>query len=401
MEQPPLAAPETEAPVSGPLDGIRVIELATVVAGPGAGRYLADFGAEVIKVEGPGGDPTRRMGWTGPGEADSYFWKLVNRNKQAIALDLKTAEGKDNLWSLLLEANVLIENMRPGKLEALGFGPDELLRRNPKLVILRVTGFGQDGPYAMHPGFATIAEAMSGFSSLLGEAGGPPLLPPIAMTDEVTALVGAFATLAALRHAERTGEGQTIDVNLLNSMFQIMGPLPSAYAHMGYLQPRLGAGIPYTVPRGTYRCADGVWVAISSSSDSVARRLLALIGLGEDTRFSGFQARSQNREALENYVATWVAERPSEEVLREFRRVDAAIAKVLDMKDIFADEHFRARGMITQVDGIVMQNVVAGMSKTPGRLRHAGRPFDADTKAVLARFSGAKPRRKTKPLPSE
>jgi crotonobetainyl-CoA:carnitine CoA-transferase CaiB-like acyl-CoA transferase len=397
MDKPVPPATKTGTPAGGPLDGVRVIELATVVAGPGAGRYLADFGAEVIKVEGPGGDPTRRMGWTGPGEADSYFWKLVNRNKQAITLDLKTDDGKDNLWSLLLEANVLIENMRPGKLEALGFAPDELLRRNPRLVILRVTGFGQDGPYAMHPGFATIAEAMSGFSGLLGEAGGPPLLPPIAMTDEVTALVGAFATLAALRHAERTGEGQTIDVNLLSSMFQIMGPLPSAYAHMGYLQPRLGSGIPYTVPRGTYRCADGVWVAISSSSDSVARRVLALIGHGDDARFAGFQARSKNREALEAYVAAWVGARSSEEVLREFRRVDAAIAKVLDMKDIFADEHFRARGMIAEVDGVVMQNVVAGMSKTPGRLRHQGRPFDADTKAVLARLatSAKKPRQKT------
>ena len=387
MDKPALAKPTTEAPARGALDGVRVVELATVVAGPGAGRYLADFGAEVIKVEGPGGDPTRRMGWTGPGETDSYFWKLVNRNKQVITLDLKTAEGKESLWSLLLEADVLIENMRPGKLEALGFGPDELLRRNPRLVILRVTGFGQDGPYAMHPGFATIAEAMSGFSGLLGEAGGPPLLPPIAMTDEVTALVGAFATLAALRHAERTGEGQAIDVSLLNSMFQIMGPLPSAYAHMGYLQPRLGSGIPYTVPRGTYRCADGVWVAISSSSDSVARRVLALIGLGDDERFSGFQGRSQNREALEAYVAAWVADRPSEEVLREFRRVDAAITKVLDMKDIFADEHFRARGMIAEVGGVVMQDVVARMSRTPGRLRHPGRPFDADTREVLARFT--------------
>lgn len=386
MDQPALAKPTTDAPARGALDGVRVVELATVVAGPGAGRYLADFGAEVIKVEGPGGDPTRRMGWTGPGETDSYFWKLVNRNKQVITLDLKTAEGKESLWSLLLEADVLIENMRPGKLEALGFGPDELLRRNPKIVILRITGFGQDGPYAMHPGFATIAEAMSGFSGLLGEAGGPPLLPPIAMTDEVTALVGAFATLAALRHAERTGEGQAIDVSLLNSMFQIMGPLPSAYAHMGYLQPRLGSGIPYTVPRGTYRCADGVWVAISSSSDSVARRVLALIGLGDDERFSGFQGRSQNREALEAYVAAWVADRPSGEVLREFRRVDAAIAKVLDMKDIFADEHFRARGMIAEVGGVVMQDVVARMSRTPGRLRHPGRPFDADTREVMARF---------------
>lgn len=376
-----------DKPALGSLDGIRVVELATVVAGPGAGRYLADFGAEVIKVEAPGGDPTRRMGWTGPGETDSYFWKLVNRNKQSISLDLKTEEGKANLWSLLLDADVLIENMRPGKLKALGFDPEELHRRNRKLVILRVSGFGQDGPYAMHPGFATIAEALSGFSGLLGEAGGPPLLPPIAVTDEVTALVGAFATLAALRHAERSGEGQEIDVNLLTSMFQIMGPLPSAYAHMGYLQPRLGSGIPYSVPRGTYKCSDGVWVAISSSSDSIANRLLDLIGVTGDPRFSSFQARSQNREALEALMAAWVGARPSDEVFAEFRRVDAAIAKILDMKDIFENEHFAARHMITEVDGIKMQNVVAGMSKTPGRLRHAGRPFDADTKAVLERFA--------------
>jgi crotonobetainyl-CoA:carnitine CoA-transferase CaiB-like acyl-CoA transferase len=384
----PKPAPES----SGPLDGIRVVELATVVAGPGAGRYLADYGAEVIKVEGPGGDPTRRMGWTGPGEADSYFWKLVNRNKQVISLDLKTEQGRETLWSLLAEADVLIENMRPGKLEALGFMPLELMRRNPKLVVLRVTGFGQDGPYAMHPGFATIAEAMSGFSNLLGEAGGPPLLPPVALTDEVTALVGAFATLVALRHAERTGEGQVVDVNLLTSMFQIMGPLPSAYAHMGYLQPRLGSGIPYTVPRGTYRCADGVWVAISSSADSIAKRVLELVGLGDDELFATFQARSKNREALEVHVADWVAARPSTEVLREFRRVDAAIAKVLDMKDIFADEHYRARHMITEADGVAMQNVVAGLSKTPGRVRHAGRAFDADTSAVIDRLSKVKPK---------
>ena len=278
---------------AGPLAGIRVIELATVVAGPGTGRYLADFGAEVIKVEAPGGDPTRRMGWTGPGETDAYFWKLANRNKKAVSLDLKTDQGKADLWRLVADAGVLIENMRPGKLEALGFSPEALLAKNPRLVILRVSGFGQDGPYAQHPGFATIAEAMSGLAGLIGEADGPPLLPPIALTDEVTALVGAFATLAAVRHAERTGEGQTVDVNLLQSMFQIMGPLVSAYAHMGYLQPRLGSGIPYTVPRGTYCCADGVWVASSSSSDNIAIRLLELIGLKGDERFASFQARSQ------------------------------------------------------------------------------------------------------------
>jgi crotonobetainyl-CoA:carnitine CoA-transferase CaiB-like acyl-CoA transferase len=365
------------------LAGVRVVELATVVAGPGSGKYLADFGAEVIKVEPPGGDPTRRMGWVGPNEKDSYFWKLVNRNKQAISLDLKAAEGKEKLWALLGSADVLIENMRPGKLEALGFSPEESLQRNPRLVILRVSGFGQDGPYAQQPGFATIAEALSGFSALLGEPGGPPLLPPIAVTDEVTALVGAFAVLVALRHAEKTGEGQVIDVNLLESMFQIMGPLVSAYAHMSYLQPRLGSGIPYTVPRGTYQCSDGKWIAISSSADTVADRVLDLIGLTGDDRFRTFQERSANREALEGYMRAWVAKRSFDEVMQEFRRVDAAIAPVLDMSDIFRDEHFRARGSIAEVDGIVMQNVVARMSKTPGVLRHAGRPFGADTERVL------------------
>jgi crotonobetainyl-CoA:carnitine CoA-transferase CaiB-like acyl-CoA transferase len=371
-------------PAPPPLAGVRVIELATVVAGPGAGKYMADFGADVIKVESPDGDPARRMGWTGPNETDSYFWKLVNRNKRVITLDLKSDAGKKNLWSLLADADVLIENMRPGKMEALGFGPEELLRRNRGLVILRVTGFGQDGPYAPQPGFATIAEALSGFSGILGEPDGPPLLPPIAVTDEVTALVGVFAILLALRHAEKTGEGQTIDVNLLESMFQIMGPLVSAYAHLGYLQPRLGSGIPYTVPRGTYQCADGRWVAISSSADSVADRVLALVGLAGDPRFATFQGRSANRETLEEHVRAWVHARSSEEVFAEFRRVDAAIAPVLAMDEIFRDEHYRARNIITEVGGVVMQNVIARLSRTPGVLRHPGRAFGADTDAVLA-----------------
>ncbi len=370
----------------GPLAGIKVIELATVIAGPGSGKYLADFGAEVIKVEPPGGDPTRRMGWTGPGETDSYFWKLVNRNKSVITLDLRNADAQQSLWALLADADVLIENMRPGKLEALGFDCSEMLKRNPRLVVLRVSGFGQDGPYAQHPGFATIADALTGFAALLGEPDGPPLLPPIAVTDEVTALAGAFATLAAVRHAERTGEGQVVDVNLLKSMFQIMGPLVSAYAHMGYVQPRLGSGIPYSVPRGTYRCADGKWVAISTSADSIAARVLDLIGLGGDERFASFQNRSQNREVLETYVRDWVAATPSEDVIREFRRVDAAIAPVLDMADIFRDPHYLARAIMTEVDGIVMQNVIARLSKTPAGIRHTGRKFGADTEEVLARL---------------
>jgi len=362
----------------GALSGVRVLELATVVAGPGAGKYLADFGADVVKVEAPAGDPTRRMGWTGSEEDDSYFWKLIGRNKRCVTIDLKSDDGKAELLRLLAQADVLIENMRPGKLEALGLGPDVLHELRPSLVVLRVSGFGQTGPYAQRPGFATLAEALSGFSALLGEPDGPPLLPPIAVTDEVTALVGAFSVLAALRHAESTGEGQVVDVNLLESMFQIMGPLVSAYAHLGYLQPRLGSGIPYTVPRGTYQCADGVWIAISSSADSVAKRVLDLIGCGDDQRFTTFQLRSKNREVLENLTSEWVAARDSVEVLREFERADAAVAPVLNMDGIFTDPHFVDRHTIVEVDGVVMQGLVARFDKTPGCIRHVGPPRQHD-----------------------
>src|SRR5215203_4892599 len=262
-------------PPPAPLAGLRVLDIATVIAGPGAARYLADFGADVLKVERPdGGDSCRTMGLPVDPDGTSAYWKLVGRNKRCATLDLKSDDGRRALLELVTDAHVVIENFRPGTLERLGLGPDVLLERNPGLVITRVTGFGQDGPYARRPGFATLAEAMSGFAAVNGEPDGPPLLPPIALADEVTALVAAFATMVALR----SGVGQVVDVNLLESLFQLMGPLASAHAVLGYVQPRLGAGIPYTVPRGTYRAADGRWIAVSTSSESVARRVLRLLG---------------------------------------------------------------------------------------------------------------------------
>lgn len=358
---------------SGPLAGIRVVEMATVVAGPGIGRYFADYGADVVKIEPPGGDSTRRMGWGDPDD-DSFFWKLIARNKRTSTIDLRDPEGLRRATELISGADLLVENMRPGKLESLGLAPDTLRAENPRLVVVRVSGFGQTGPYAGKPGFATLAEALSGLSAITGEADGPPLLPPIAITDELTAVVGAFASLVALRHADRTGEGQDVDVNLLESMFQMMGPLVSAFAHQGYLQPRLGSGIPYSVPRGTYRCRDGRWVAISSSADSVARRVLGLLGHGDDERFATFGDRLRNRDELEALMAEWVGERDFDVVVSEFERVDAAIAPILDMRDIFTDPHFAARDSIIDVDGITMQGLVARFSRTPGSVRHAGRP---------------------------
>lgn len=379
----------TEETPEAALSGVRVLELATVVAGPAVGKYLADFGSDVIKVEAPDGDPTRRMGWTAPGDEDSFFWKLLARNKRCVTLDLKSDDGRAEFLRLLAGADLLIENMRPGKLEALGLAPEMLHEIRPSLVVLRVTGFGQSGPYAGRPGFATIAEALSGMSALMGEPDGQPLLPPVALTDEVTGLVGAFAALVALRHAERTGEGQVVDVNLLESMFQIMGPLISAYAHLGYLQPRLGSAIPYTVPRGTYRCADGKWVAISCSADSVAGRVLHLIGFGDDERFLTFQLRQANRVELEALMAEWVAERPFAEVMSGFHRVDAAIAPVLNMDGIFEDPHFREREAMVEVDGVIMQGVVARLDHTPGRISHTGPPSQTARLEWLAEPQGS------------
>jgi crotonobetainyl-CoA:carnitine CoA-transferase CaiB-like acyl-CoA transferase len=357
-----------------PLADLRVIDLSTVIAGPSVARYLADFGADVIKVERPDGDSLRNMAWRDPRDGTGLWWKLANRNKRFLALDLKVDADRDVLLGLIDEADALIENFRPGTLERLGLAPEVLHARNERLVITRITGFGQKGPYADRPGFASIAEAMSGYAAIAGDPAGPPLLPPIALTDEVAGLVGAFATMVAL-HA---GVGQVVDVSLLESLFQLMGPLISVYRLTGEQQARLGAGIPYTVPRGTYRCADERWVAVSTSSDSVAGRVMRLIGVGDDPRFSTFAGRVQHREELDALVAAWIGARPLEEVVAEFGAAEAAIAPVMDMEAIAADPHVAAIGMIAEVDGTPMQGLVARLSATPGRLRWCGKPVDAD-----------------------
>lgn len=365
----------------GPLADLRVIDLATVVAGPGCARYLADFGADVIKVERPGsGDTTRAMGWTHPDDDVTLWWKLAGRNKRSVVADLKDPDDLALVRRLIATADVLVENLRPGTLERLGLDPADLLAEHPSLVITRVTGFGQDGPYAQRPGFATLAEAMSGFAAINGEPDGPPLLPPIALTDEVTALTAAFATMVALH----SGVGQVVDVNLLESLFQLMGPLMSLWELRGELQPRLGSGIPYSVPRGTYRCADGRWVAISTSAESVAVRVMELIGLGDDPAFAGFAGRIAHRDEVDRVLGEWCAARPLHEVLQAFEDAQAAAAPVYDMAQLAADPHLRARGAVVDLDGTPMQGLVARLSATPGSLRWAGRPLGADTDAVRA-----------------
>lgn len=362
-----------------PLHGLRVLDISTVIAGPNCARYLADFGAEVIKVERPDtGDSLRNMAWKDPRDGVGLWWKLANRNKRTIALDLKATDDRDVFLRLVRDAHVVVENFRPGALERLGLGPDELHAINPTLVITRVSGFGQTGPYAQRPGFASIAESMSGFAAVNGEADGPPMLPAIALTDEITGIVGAFATMVALH----SGVGQVVDTNLLESVFHVMGPVASLFALTGELQPRLGSGLPYTVPRGTYRCADGRWVGVSASSDTVAQRVMNLLGVGDDPRFTTFDGRTSNRDEIESLMRDYCATRTRDEVIAEFERAEAAIGPVLDMADIATDPHFLSRETIVTVGDTPMQNLIARLSATPGRLEHEGRALDADGESI-------------------
>lgn len=368
--------------LTGPLADLRVIDLATVLAGPNCARYLADFGADVIKVERPdGGDSLRNLAWRDPRDGQGLWWKMVNRNKRCVALDLKDPDHVQVLLHLVEEADVLVENFRPGTLERLGLGPDMLHDANPDLVITRITGFGQDGPYAGRPGFATIAESMSGYSAISGYADGQPLLPPIALTDELTGVVAAFATMVAVH----SGVGQIVDVSLLESMFAMMSPLVSLFGVSGQQQGRLGAGLPYTVPRGTYRCADGKWVGLSASADSVAARVLKVLGVDGDPRFTTFADRMAHRPELEQIMSDWCSQRDQEEVLRVFTEAEAAIGPVLDMSDIAADPHFAARGAIVELEGTPMQGLLAKLSATPGLLKWQGRALDADGEQIRNR----------------
>lgn len=384
-------------PGTPPLSDLRVVDLATVVAGPGCARYLADFGADVIKVERPdGGDTTRAMGWRDPSDDVTFWWKLEGRGKRSVVLDLKSVDGRDALLRLIDTADVLVENFRPGKLEALGIVPAELIERNPRLVITRVSGFGQDGPYAGRPGFATLAEAMSGFASINGEPDGAPLLPPIALTDEVAALVAAFATMVAVH----SGVGQVVDVNLLESMFQLMGPLFSVYSSTGELPVRLGAGIAYTVPRNTYRTSDDKWVAISTSAESVAQRVMNLVGAAGDPRFASFGGRVEHREEVDALVAAWIAERSLAQVLAAFEEAEAAAAPVYDMADIAEDPHYRARGAVVEVDGVSMQGLVARLSATPGGITRPAPALGEHTDEVLAELDQRERERRERDRPS-
>jgi crotonobetainyl-CoA:carnitine CoA-transferase CaiB-like acyl-CoA transferase len=376
--------------VAGALDGLRVLDLSTVYAGPITAMLLGDFGAEVLKIELPSGDPARTHGWSVDGHG--LWWKVIARNKRAMTLDVRTAAGREILLALVADADVLTENFRPGVLEGWGLGPDVLLAANPRLVLLRTTGFGQDGPYARRRAFGSLAEAMTGFAHLTGQPDGPPTLPPFGLADGVAGVTGAFAVLTALRARDRDGTGQVVDLSLFEPLLGIMGPAPSAYDQLGVVPTRQGNRSRNSAPRNTYLTRDGHWVAVSSASTSVAARLVTLVGRADlvaQEWFAAARGRVAHADELDAAVAAWIGARDLADVTAAFEEVGAALFPVYDVEQLLADPQVRARDAVTTVDDedlgpLRMQNVWFRLGRTPGRVRFAGRRLGQDTDAVLA-----------------
>jgi crotonobetainyl-CoA:carnitine CoA-transferase CaiB-like acyl-CoA transferase len=385
--------PGTGPGLGGPLKGLTVLDAATLFAGPLAATILGDYGADVIKIEHPTkGDPARTHGPSKDGV--SLWWTLLGRNKQAITLNLGNNEGAELLKKLVSSADVLIENFRPGTLERWGLGPEVLHDINPRLVIARVTGFGQFGPYSSRPGFGTLAESMSGLASITGWPDGPPTLPPFGLADGVTALTTAQAIMTALyaRDANGLGRGQIIDLAIIEPLLTILGAQPMIYDQLDRIQERTGNRSVNNAPRNTYRTRDGAWVAISTSAQSIAERVMHLVGHPEvidEPWFSAGTDRAMHADELDKYVGDWIAERDKDEVVKTFEDAQAAVAPIYDIADIFDDPQYQALDSITTVEDpalgrLRMQNILYRMSATPGSIRWTGRPHGADTRAVLS-----------------
>jgi crotonobetainyl-CoA:carnitine CoA-transferase CaiB-like acyl-CoA transferase len=384
-----LTAIEFDARARGPLAGIRVLDLSRLVAGNMLSLQLADFGADVIKVEPPDGDPLRD--WRDGGK--ELHWKTYARNKRSIVLNLRHGAARDALLRLLGRTDVFIENYRPGILEEMNLAPDLLLRTNPDVVIVRISGFGQSGPYAPLPGFGTLVEAMSGFAARTGFADREPVLPPFALADMIAGLYGAFATMTALRaRDDRKTRGQVIDLSLLEAIFSALGPEASIYQHTGSVKQRSGSGSNTSSPRNVYRCRDGAYVAMSASTETMARRVFRAIGrpeMIEDPRFRSNSARLEHRALVDEAVGAWFAARSRDEALRPMREANVTVGPVHTIADAMADRHFREREIIVDVEDsdlgrVAMHNIVPRLSQTPGAWRRPAPQLGEHTDAILA-----------------
>lgn len=381
----------TTLPTARALEGVRVVEAATLAAAPWIGAFLGEFGAEVIKVEQPGqGDPLRT--WGHQKDGIGLLWKTVGRNKKSVEIDLHHEDGRDLMRRLVDTADIFIVNFRPGKLESWGLDYDSLSERDPKLIMCHVTAFGQTGPYSKRPGFGTLVEAMSGFAHITGEADGPPTLPAIPLADAFASQAGLGAILAALHHRDvNGGAGQFIDVSLLEPLSRFLEHMVVDYDALGIVQGRTGNKWEITVPRNAYRTADGHWVAMSGSAPRIAERAIRAIGHEdwlEDPVFSDPQGRLEHADEIDDAFAAWILARPFEEVMRVFEEFEVAAAPVYSIDQLVEDPQVKHRKMFVRIEDselgdLLVQSPVTRLSDTPARIDHLGPPLGSATEEIL------------------
>ena len=380
--------------MSGPLQGYRVLELGSTVAGPFCGRLLADFGAEVIKVEPPEGDPVRTMGKHVDGH--SLYAASILRNKQLVCLDLRKQQARDVVGQLAQNCDIVVENFRPGTLEKWGIGYEQLSARNPQLIMVRISGFGQSGPYRERPGYGFLGDAVGGMLHINGYPDRPPVRAAVPVTDMLTAVYGALGAVMALLSRGKTGRGQIVDAALYESSFSLMESHVIAYDQLGLVAQRSGTRLPGSTPNSLYPTADGGYIAMAASSDPVFKRLAHTMGqpeLGDDSRFATAMARVEHQDVLDDLIGQWTSGMALDELQDLLHRCDVPASKVFTMADIFQDPHFRARQSIVRAPHDVLGMVAMAapsprLSSTPGEVRHAGRQVGANTREVLSGLGG-------------
>lgn len=380
-----------------PLDGIRVLDVATFLAGPFCATIFSEFGADVIKIEHPEfADPMRNIGMKAE-SGDSLTWLSEARNKRTATLNLGKPEGAELFRQLVRQADVVVENFRPGTMERWGLGYKDLASVKSDIVMIRITAYGQEGPYKDRPGFARIGHAFSGLTYLAGEAGRPPVIPgSTSLGDYITGLYGAIGALMALRHRDRTGEGQFVDAALYESTFRLLDELAPAYAKFGVVRKRMGADTATIVPHSHYQCGDDEWVALACSSDKIFEKLAHTMGrpdLVAPGTYETMRARLDNREFINGVVGEWIGRQTRDELMATCLRDEIPCGPVNSIADIFADPHFAARGSLLTIQDpdageIVVPAVLPRLSKTPGRVSHLGRRHGANTAHVYGELLG-------------
>ena len=381
-----------------PLEGVKVIDIASFLAAPLCGMHLADFGADVIKVERPGsGDEIRYWGESKNGVG--LYFKMVNRGKRSVTADMRTPLGVEIVKRLVKDADILLENYRTGTLERWGIGPDVLMAINPGLIIVRITGYGQTGPYRKRPGFGTIAEAYAGYAHITGFPDRPPLLPAFGLADSTTGLMAAYLASMALHEKRRSGKGQVIDLAIYETLLTLLGPQVVNYDQLGLVQQRSGSRLPFTAPRNTYQTRDGKWVSIGGSAQSIFERICEALEVPEvvkDPRFKDNRERIKNAAALDEVLQGAIINFDQVDLLERLVKFDAAISPVNDIAQIFADPHIQARENIVPIDddelgSLRMQDVVGKFSRTPGKIRGGGPRLGNHNREILVDTLGFSP----------